>query len=312
LLILTRKLGESVMIEESIRITVLEVRGSQVKLGIHAPLEVRVNREEVLERQRAEAGLPPLALPQPDVSRERANGTRGEERSHGLAGGRRERSRGRGEPPDRRSSPEAHPGRHRDAYPQRSSPQPPPGHPRRSRGEEPHGSRDEMERPDVGTGRRELGRREIGRREPGRDEPRERGEPWRGDASSSRQPAGRDYGRRGKRPQAAEPRSPNPLAGRNEPPPMDPDFENEPGPIRRYREPKTLEAFRPRTPSAQPGGPKGSSHPVDPGARQGGAGSSSGTGSHPAGEDASAHGSDEPESKPLPKAQGGAGDTEAA
>lgn len=61
MLILTRKPGESVMIEESVRITVLEVRGSQVKLGIQAPLDVRVNREEVLERQRAEAGLPPIA-----------------------------------------------------------------------------------------------------------------------------------------------------------------------------------------------------------------------------------------------------------
>jgi carbon storage regulator len=66
MLILTRKPGESVMIEESVRITVLEVRGSQVKLGIQAPLDVRVNREEVLERQRAEAGLPPIAdLPMP-------------------------------------------------------------------------------------------------------------------------------------------------------------------------------------------------------------------------------------------------------
>jgi carbon storage regulator len=62
MLILTRKPGESVIIEESVRITVLEVRGSQVKLGIQAPPEVRVNREEVLERQRAEANLPPLDI----------------------------------------------------------------------------------------------------------------------------------------------------------------------------------------------------------------------------------------------------------
>ncbi len=79
MLILTRKPGESVMIEESVRITVLEVRGSQVKLGIQAPLDVRVNREEVLERQRAEAGLPPiedLALP-PAPAREAAQAGRG-------------------------------------------------------------------------------------------------------------------------------------------------------------------------------------------------------------------------------------------
>ncbi len=60
MLILTRKPGESIIVEESVRITVLEVRGSQVKLGIQAPQEVRVNREEVLERQRAESNLPPL------------------------------------------------------------------------------------------------------------------------------------------------------------------------------------------------------------------------------------------------------------
>jgi carbon storage regulator len=63
MLILTRKPGESVIVEDSVRITVLEVRGSQVKLGIQAPQEVRVNREEVLERQRAEAGLPPALDP---------------------------------------------------------------------------------------------------------------------------------------------------------------------------------------------------------------------------------------------------------
>ena len=63
------------MIEDTIRITVLEVRGSQVKLGIHAPISVRVNREEVLERQRAEAGLPPLDLPPAEgQARDRANG----------------------------------------------------------------------------------------------------------------------------------------------------------------------------------------------------------------------------------------------
>jgi carbon storage regulator len=92
MLILTRKPGESVMIEESVRITVLEVRGSQVKLGIQAPLDVRVNREEVLERQRAEAGLPPMAdLPLPPApAREvaqarRGNGPEGRRSSGGRA-----------------------------------------------------------------------------------------------------------------------------------------------------------------------------------------------------------------------------------
>ncbi len=51
MLILTRKPGETVVIGEEVRITVLAVRGSQIKLGIDAPREVRVNREEVLERE---------------------------------------------------------------------------------------------------------------------------------------------------------------------------------------------------------------------------------------------------------------------
>ncbi len=340
LLILTRKLGESVMIEESIRITVLEVRGSQVKLGIHAPLEVRVNREEVLERQRAEAGLPPLALPPPEVTaRERANGSRMDERLHGAGGARRDRPRGRGAEPDRRPAPEMPTGRNRDPYSQHSPAQPPfPGHHRGSRGagEERPGGRDEMDRHDTARGdpgRREIGRREIGRRETGRGDTGRndigRGDYGRGEAGSGelgrggegrgesgRREAGRDYGRRFKRPQAQEPRSPNPLAGRNEPPPMDPDSENEPSPIRRYREPKTLAAFRPRTPSGtglQPGGPKAGPHPGDPGPRQTGAGGAPGTGSHPADEvSPETPGSDEPGANPIPKAQGGTGDTEAA
>ncbi len=51
MLILTRKPGETVVIGDDVRITVLAVRGSQIKLGIDAPREVRVNREEVLERE---------------------------------------------------------------------------------------------------------------------------------------------------------------------------------------------------------------------------------------------------------------------
>lgn len=102
MLILTRKPGESVMIEESVRITVLEVRGSQVKLGIQAPLDVRVNREEVLERQRAEAGLPPIPdLPLPPVpAREAAHAGRGrsQEERRPAASNRNEVPRHHGRP----------------------------------------------------------------------------------------------------------------------------------------------------------------------------------------------------------------------
>jgi carbon storage regulator len=47
LLILTRKLGESITIGDSIRVSVLGIRGRQVRLGIDAPSEVVVHREEI-------------------------------------------------------------------------------------------------------------------------------------------------------------------------------------------------------------------------------------------------------------------------
>ena len=50
MLILTRRQGESVMIGEGVVVTVLEVRGNQVRLGIEAPKDVQVHREEIYER----------------------------------------------------------------------------------------------------------------------------------------------------------------------------------------------------------------------------------------------------------------------
>ena len=53
LLVLTRKLNESIMIGHDVKITVVDVRGDQVKLGISAPRQISVHREEVyLEIQR--------------------------------------------------------------------------------------------------------------------------------------------------------------------------------------------------------------------------------------------------------------------
>lgn len=49
MLILTRKVGESVLIGDDISITVLSVRGNQVKLGVQAP-KVSVHREEIYQR----------------------------------------------------------------------------------------------------------------------------------------------------------------------------------------------------------------------------------------------------------------------
>jgi carbon storage regulator len=50
MLVLTRKPGESIIIDGGIRITVTQVRGENVRIGIEAPLEVRVNRAEIHER----------------------------------------------------------------------------------------------------------------------------------------------------------------------------------------------------------------------------------------------------------------------
>jgi carbon storage regulator len=54
MLILTRKLGENIRIGDKIRIIVLDIKGGQVKLGIDAPPNVAVHREEIYERIREE------------------------------------------------------------------------------------------------------------------------------------------------------------------------------------------------------------------------------------------------------------------
>lgn len=54
MLILTRKAGEQITIGEQIVINVLEVRGSQVRLGIAAPPSIKIHRGEIYERIREE------------------------------------------------------------------------------------------------------------------------------------------------------------------------------------------------------------------------------------------------------------------
>lgn len=54
MLILTRKAGEQIAIGEQIVVNVLEVRGSQVRLGIEAPSSIRIHRGEIYERIREE------------------------------------------------------------------------------------------------------------------------------------------------------------------------------------------------------------------------------------------------------------------
>ncbi len=62
MLILTRRVGETLMIGEDISVTVLGVKGNQVRIGINAPQDVAVHREEIFERIQRE-NMDPAAVP---------------------------------------------------------------------------------------------------------------------------------------------------------------------------------------------------------------------------------------------------------
>jgi carbon storage regulator len=54
MLILTRRVGEAVVINEEVTVTILGVKGNQVRVGVNAPKSVSVHREEIFERIKSE------------------------------------------------------------------------------------------------------------------------------------------------------------------------------------------------------------------------------------------------------------------
>jgi carbon storage regulator len=64
MLILTRRVGETVVIGDDVTVTVLGVKGNQVRLGVNAPREVAVHREEIFERIKRERSEEEVPVPQ--------------------------------------------------------------------------------------------------------------------------------------------------------------------------------------------------------------------------------------------------------
>lgn len=71
MLVLSRKKNESIVVDDSIVITVVEIRGDKVRLGIEAPREITIHRSEVRDAIAAQVGQSP-AEPAPTVEQKAA------------------------------------------------------------------------------------------------------------------------------------------------------------------------------------------------------------------------------------------------
>jgi carbon storage regulator len=89
MLILARRIGESIMIGDQVEISVVDIKGDQVKLGIKAPSQVKVYRREVYaaiqEENRAAAAAAPASLPHLEGLLERKEPQKGPATTGGAA-----------------------------------------------------------------------------------------------------------------------------------------------------------------------------------------------------------------------------------
>lgn len=61
MLILTRRIGETLIIDGNIKVAILGVKGNQVRVGVDAPKDIEVHREEIYDRIQAEKEQPKVA-----------------------------------------------------------------------------------------------------------------------------------------------------------------------------------------------------------------------------------------------------------